>query len=82
MTIKVWVDWVPQWAPTHIKAKHEPRSFHLGLPEEQRIVCECLHCGTVWKTTCLSGNARRHIQTFAIQHLHGKGAPNEPTEAP
>ena len=37
MTIKVWTEWVPRWAPPHIKAKHEPRSFYMGMPEEQRI---------------------------------------------
>ena len=72
MTIKVWTEWKPRWAPVHIKARHEPRTFQDGMPEEQRIECECLYCGAVWKGSCASGNARRHIQKFALVHLHNR----------
>jgi hypothetical protein len=82
MTIKVWTEWIPRWAPPHIKGKHEPRVFTMGMPEEQRVECECLHCGAVWKGVCSSGNARRHIQRFALVHLHGKLTTDNGTFAP
>ena len=60
----------PHWAP-RVRGKIEaPATREDGLPEEQKIFCECLECGTKWQTTCSSGHVRVHVNKFALQHIH------------
>jgi hypothetical protein len=41
-----------------------------GVPEEQIVEMNCRQCGAYWRTACLSGMVRGHIDKFARVHAH------------
>lgn len=71
MELPIIIQWSPQFAP-HVKGWYEQRQYdqETGLPETQRWGAECAICGTKWQGSCDSGQVRKHIQRFAIVHLH------------
>lgn len=80
-----WEEWSPSWAP-HVKGRYTRRTVDevTRMPEPQQVRIVCTHrddegkmCGETWQTSCSSGNVRRHIQNFAMNHIH-----KDPLQAP
>jgi hypothetical protein len=71
LTIRAEVNWLPDWAPSHLHA-HYTALVDNGDEDfdPQVIKCHCDQCNTDWEGRCLSGRARQHIQRFCRQHLH------------
>jgi hypothetical protein len=64
-------DWSPQFAP-HVRGWYEERQYDPdGFPETQAWGAHCDRCGADHKGQCDSGQVRKHIQRFALVHLHG-----------
>lgn len=63
--------WSPQWAP-HVKGWYEVRQYDAdtGFGETQAWGAHCDTCGDNWQGSCDSGQVRKHIQKFALVHLH------------
>ncbi len=60
----------PPWA-SHVTGTFTERVHDEdGNPEPQIIEMACSKCEATWKTECLSGAVRRHIQNFAAAHAH------------
>jgi hypothetical protein len=71
------VDWSPQFAP-HVRGWYEVRQYDDdGMPETQMWGATCDVCKHDHRGACDSGQVRKHIQRFAIVHLHG-----DPLSAP
>lgn len=68
---KSWRTWRPPWA-AHVVGRYERRTWDeaTGLPEPQQIEMLCEQCEAKWKTSCATGQVRRHIGAFAMVHLH------------
>ena len=63
--------WSPQFAP-HIKGWYDARTYTPeGMPETQAWGAHCDVCQTDHRGACDSGQVRKHIQRFALVHLHG-----------
>jgi hypothetical protein len=64
------VDWSPQFAP-HVKGWYDERQYDDdGLPETQAWGARCDQCRHEHRGACDSGQVRKHIQRFALAHLH------------
>jgi len=65
-----WDTYNPQFAP-HVNGKYEQRTFHPnGLPRSQQWTAHCTKCNESHQGYCDSGQVRKHIQRFAMLHLH------------
>lgn len=66
-----WTDYRPAFAQ-HVLGRYEERQFDEdGLPVTQRWTAYCETCQTPHQGWCDSGQVRKHIQRFAVVHLHG-----------
>jgi hypothetical protein len=72
------VQWSPQFAP-HVKGWYDERQYDPddGMPDTQRWGAHCDVCQHDHQGSCDSGQVRKHIQRFALVHLHG-----DPLSAP
>ena len=72
--------WVPAWAGKHVTASYTPLVRDgAEVVEPQHVRCQCANCGGTFKTDCPQGQARNHIQRFAVTHSQcpaPQGSPN------
>lgn len=65
-----WEDYRPAFA-LHILGRYEQRQFDEdGLPETQHWTAYCEKCNTAHQGACDSGQVKKHIQRFAVVHMH------------
>ncbi len=64
-----WEDFRPQFAP-HVLGRYEQRQYEDGMPLTQHWTALCERCGAAHQGACDSGQVRKHIQRFALVHLH------------
>ena len=65
-----WEQWSPGWC-SNIEGRYTRRTYDEdGIPEEQRIECQCTVCGATFRRVCSSGLVRDRINEFAKHHTH------------
>ena len=65
-----WEEFRPAFA-LHVLGRYEVRRFDEdGMPETQLWTAFCERCQHLHHGACDSGQVRKHIQRFALVHLH------------